>query len=139
MGRRRVPMVGSTEALLQAIATGFDCLLVATPSVDPYHILSRLIPLLKPSSNFVIYSKWLQPLAEALLQLQDSKQALNLQLQEGWLREYQVLPLRTHPTMNMHGTGGYLLSGVSVGNNLPPKRATQNGGAGFAATKRQRR
>ena len=42
---------------------------------------------------------------------------INVQLVEPWLREYQVLPQRTHPNMNMSGTGGYMLSAVYVGSD----------------------
>lgn len=40
--------------------------------------------------------------------------AVQLQLSETWMREYQVLPQRTHPLMTMSGTGGYLLTGYKV-------------------------
>jgi tRNA (adenine-N(1)-)-methyltransferase non-catalytic subunit len=33
---------------------------------------------------------------------------------ESWLRRYQVLPGRTHPTMSTSGTGGYLLHATKV-------------------------
>lgn len=46
--------------------------------------------------------------------LQASKEAVMCQLTESWFREYQVLPSRTHPTMSMSGTGGYILSGIKV-------------------------
>ncbi|KAG5457514.1 MAG: hypothetical protein BJ554DRAFT_2445 [Olpidium bornovanus] len=39
---------------------------------------------------------------------------LNTVLSESFLREYQVLPGRTHPTMNTSGTGGYILSALRV-------------------------
>ncbi len=45
---------------------------------------------------------------------QATKQAVMLQLQESWLRPYQVLPLRTHPNMMCAGTGGFILSGIKV-------------------------
>ena len=32
----------------------------------------------------------------------------------------QVLPMRTHPTMNCDGTGGYILSGIKT---APPEAA----------------
>ena len=32
-----------------------------------------------------------------------------------WLREYQVLPGRFHPHMNMATSGGYLLTGIYLG------------------------
>jgi tRNA (adenine-N(1)-)-methyltransferase non-catalytic subunit len=39
---------------------------------------------------------------------------LDLQLNETWTREYQVLPGRTHPEMKMNACSGYLLSGIKV-------------------------
>jgi hypothetical protein len=38
-----------------------------------------------------------------------------------------VLPGRTHPNMSMHGTGGYLLSGIKV---IPSDDPAATGGAG---------
>ena len=35
-------------------------------------------------------------------------------LTEGFLRQYQVLPGRTHPMMNMSGSGGFILSVIKV-------------------------
>ena len=46
--------------------------------------------------------------------VQEGKRAIGLQLQEPWLREHQVLPGRSHPTMSMQGTGGYLLTGTTI-------------------------
>ena len=46
--------------------------------------------------------------------LHESGEAISLELREVWFRDYQVLPLRTHPQMKMHGTGGYLLSATKV-------------------------
>lgn len=39
---------------------------------------------------------------------------LNPIVTESWLRHYQVLPGRSHPFMNMSGTGGFLLSALKV-------------------------
>ena len=44
--------------------------------------------------------------------------ALNLRLSETWMREYQVLPNRTHPEINMSGGGGYLLYGTTCIKNV---------------------
>jgi len=33
---------------------------------------------------------------------------------EAWLRQYQVLPGRTHPMMNTSGSGGYLLTATKI-------------------------
>jgi tRNA (adenine-N(1)-)-methyltransferase non-catalytic subunit len=92
-----------------------------------------VLPLLAPSSPFVVFSPWQQPLAEAMSQLTASKAALMLQLQESWMRPYQVLPGRTHPHMNMTtgGTGGYILSGITVAPAGPePSGAQEQQGSG---------
>lgn len=89
-GRRRVPLKGSAAALRAALREGFDCLLVAMPSVDARQLLTRVLPMMCPSACFAVYSQWLQPLAEALQPLHARKQAVCLQLHEGWMRPYQV-------------------------------------------------
>lgn len=33
---------------------------------------------------------------------------------ESWLRRYQVLPGRTHPTMHTSGSGGFILHAIKV-------------------------
>lgn len=37
----------------------------------------------------------------------------------------QVLPARTHPEINMNGTGGYLLSGITVEPDTPTTETLQ--------------
>ncbi len=49
--------------------------------------------------------------------LRKSGDAVNIRVTETWLREYQVLPERTHPHVNMSGTGGYILTGIKVWND----------------------
>ncbi|CAK8575614.1 unnamed protein product [Lathyrus sativus] len=39
---------------------------------------------------------------------------IGLQITEPWLLEYQVLPSRTHPHMQMSVFGGYILSGTKI-------------------------
>ena len=62
--------------------------------------------------------------------LKESGKVFNLQLSETMLRYYQVsnvlinayyyirhkqvLPARTHPVIQMNGTGGYLLTGTTI-------------------------
>ena len=75
-------------------------------------------------------------LAEALDELRRSSSAVNLTLQEPWLRRHQVLPRRTHPTMTTTaGSGGYVLSG----NYIPEgERKRQRGDDDETAVKRAR-
>lgn len=70
--------------------------------------------------------------------LHDSNEAICIELRETWFRDYQVLPMRTHPTMKMHGASGYLLSAIKViptkprtepaTNNIPQSTRNQKGG-----------
>ncbi|KAK2077334.1 hypothetical protein QBZ16_004968 [Prototheca wickerhamii] len=94
--------------------SGFSCCIVAAPSLDPSSVLATILPLLRPSAAFAVYSPWQQPLAEAMHELRTAHRAVNLSLQESWWRAAQVLPGRTHPTMQMNHGGGYVLSGVTV-------------------------
>ena len=62
--------------------------------------------------------------------LKDSGEAVCIELRETWFRDYQVLPMRTHPMMKMHGASGYLLSAVKVlySNLVRPPKPNKNQG-----------
>ncbi len=51
--------------------------------------------------------------------------SVNVCLSETWLRRQQVLPARTHPDVNMSGSGGYVLSGTYV-DPAEPEEANGN-------------
>ena len=104
----------SSVEVFQWSKHGFTSLLVAALEVDPWSIIQVLLPLLSPSSPFVIYHRYLEPLAQCMHELQASKMAIALEIVEPWLREYQVLPSRTHPHMQMNASGGYILTGVKL-------------------------
>lgn len=74
--------------------------------VFPVTYLPRLHALTNPCS--------VQPLAECFRYALDSGNAIKLMLVDTWMREYQVLPMRTHPEMMMSSGGGYLLTGIRV-------------------------
>lgn len=92
----------------------FDSLVMAAPNLDQANAMTSLLPLLVDSGNFAVYSNFSQPLAECLHYLRSKRMAVDVELGEPWLREYQVLPGRTHPHMNTEGTGGFVLSGIKV-------------------------
>ncbi|KAI3724455.1 hypothetical protein L2E82_36233 [Cichorium intybus] len=95
---------------------GFSSLIIAAPDVDAWSIVKEVLPFLSFSAPFVIYHQYLQPLATCMHNLQVEKMAIGLQITEPWLREYQVLPSRTHPHMQMSAFGGYILSGTKICN-----------------------
>ena len=60
------------------------------PLPAPLLASPQVLPLLEPSAAFVIFSPWPQPLAECMVALQGSRQAVLLQLHESWMRPHQV-------------------------------------------------
>ncbi|XP_068730335.1 tRNA (adenine(58)-N(1))-methyltransferase non-catalytic subunit TRM6-like isoform X2 [Montipora capricornis] len=96
--------------------------LVVVSRFQPSPIVLSLIPRLAPSRPFVIFCQYKEPLMECYVNLREKGTAINIHLTETWLRHYQVLPARTHPEISMNGSGGYLLSGITV----DPTEAPQN-------------
>ncbi|TXG52071.1 hypothetical protein EZV62_021240 [Acer yangbiense] len=97
----------SQEALKLWKENGFSSLIMAAPEIDPWNLVKDLLRLLSYSAPFA-------PLVTCMHNLQTGKMAIGLQISEPWLREYQVLPSRTHPCMQMSGFGGYILSGTRI-------------------------
>ena len=94
------------------IATGFH----------PLGLLKQALPLLRPSSPFVIYCEFREPLVECFVHLQHRSLAIKLQLVDPWMREFQVLAERCHPQMSVNMTAGCILTGVVVSNRIVDKR-----------------
>ncbi|KAL0487199.1 tRNA (adenine(58)-N(1))-methyltransferase non-catalytic subunit trm6 [Acrasis kona] len=106
--------------LLKATLTGSskiymcDSLLVATNHFDHTLLVDELWPLLQPSGSFVIYSSFREPLQALYSKLRADRSTMMMQLTETWMREFQVLPHRTHPQMRTSSASGYILSGIKV-------------------------
>ena len=90
-----------------------DSLIIAC-SYDPQMTLFNLLPYLETSCPFVIFCEYMEPLLECFQKLQNEKLAINLRLSDTWMREYQILPNRTHPNMTMSQNGGFILTGVKL-------------------------
>ena len=90
-----------------------DSIIIAT-RYDPTYALFKLLPYLETSCPFVVLCEFLEPLAECFRELQKQSLAINMRLTDTWLREYQILPGRTHPNMNMSQNGGFLLTGIKL-------------------------
>ncbi len=111
----------------------FRSLVIAT-HYDPLVILQEAIYLITPSSPLVIYCEFMEPLIECFLFLQQSELAVNLQIMDTWMREFQTLPGRSHPFMNTPTSGGYILFGTRVAKDTEES----TGIAGATARKRVR-
>eukprot|EP01038_Epipyxis_sp_PR26KG_P010132 gene10132-13630_t len=98
---------------------GVDSLIIAC-KYRPLPILKQAIQLLTPSSPFVIFHEFQEPLVDCYMYLQQSGLALRLVLSDTWMREYQTLAGRTRPDMFMSTSGGFLLYGIYIGNTGNP-------------------
>ncbi|KAG8219563.1 Gcd10p-domain-containing protein [Butyriboletus roseoflavus] len=91
----------------------FDGLLVAS-DCDPFEIVEMLAPYLAGSASIVVQNMFLQPLADLQAKMRLIPRYLAPSITESWLRRYQVLPGRMHPTMNASGSGGFLLHAIKI-------------------------
>jgi len=80
----------------------------------PLDILQYTITFLNGSANIVIFSPHLEPLGDCYEYLQNNKLGINIHIHEIFTREYQVLPLRTHPNMRMSGFSGYVMEATRI-------------------------
>ncbi len=107
----------SLEALHRTrsyLRQGVDRMIIAT-KYRPLPILKQALYVLLPSSSFVIYHEFMEPLVDCYLHLQETGLGIRLQLFDSWLREFQTLPGRMRPDMFMTTHGGFILTGIYVG------------------------
>ncbi|KAJ9075014.1 tRNA (adenine(58)-N(1))-methyltransferase non-catalytic subunit trm6 [Entomophthora muscae] len=93
---------------------GFDGLIIASSTTHPLGILEALAPLVAPSRQVVMYSMYKEPLLETLLKMREASCFLNPTITDCWLRQYQVLPGRSHPDMSSPGASGFLLTTTTI-------------------------
>jgi hypothetical protein len=105
----------SNNSLMNPMGRLCDSLILVT-KYDPTITLLQLFPYLAPSSPFVIYCEFIEPLTECFYNIQKNPflLSINLRLSDTWMREYQILPNRTHPAMSMSQSGGFILTGIKL-------------------------
>ncbi|KAL0895827.1 hypothetical protein ABMA27_011858 [Loxostege sticticalis] len=87
-----------------------DALVIACKE-DPKNIFTELVEFVKPGRPFVIYYNVAEPLQQLYLLLKSHSNVAALKLTCNWMRNYQVLPERTHPEVTMNSASGFLLTG----------------------------
>ncbi|XP_026725931.1 tRNA (adenine(58)-N(1))-methyltransferase non-catalytic subunit TRM6 [Trichoplusia ni] len=97
-------------AASEILQNKMDSLVIACKE-DPQNIFNELVSFVKPGRPFVIYYSAVEPLQQLYLTLRPRANVAALKLTCNWMRNYQVLPERTHPEVTMNGASGYLLSG----------------------------
>lgn len=103
---------GRFECDPSVVPNAAESLIVAT-KYDPVDVTVALLPYLMQSGTFVVYSQCLRQL-EDLAEVVLGTVACDIDISESWMREYQVLPQRTHPMMEMNGASGYVLTGIKI-------------------------
>lgn len=89
--------------------------LIIVPKEHPLNIVKELMVFLKPGRNFVVFSTIKEPLMDLFLYLRSRTDVVAIKLSNSFLRNYQILPERTHPHVNMT-TGGFILSATLLSN-----------------------
>ena len=92
----------------------FNSLLIVHDDFHPCEIVSILNDMVQSSGTITVFSLFMHPLAELRDYLTANKMAVFTRLEELWTREFQVLPMRTHPHMSMDGASGYILTAIKV-------------------------
>ncbi|XP_050305485.1 tRNA (adenine(58)-N(1))-methyltransferase non-catalytic subunit TRM6 [Anthonomus grandis grandis] len=87
--------------------------LIVTCKEHPVNIVKELLPFLRGARQLVVFSLIREPLQDLFLYLKSRLDIVAIRLSNNFLRNYQVLPERTHPEVNMN-SGGYILTAVKL-------------------------
>lgn len=88
--------------------------LVLTVKEHPVNLVKGLLPFLKGGRNLVVFCLIREPLQDLFVYLKSRCDVISIRVSNNFMREYQVLPERTHPKVNMN-SGGYILSALKLG------------------------
>lgn len=87
--------------------------LIIVAKEDPFVIFKELVEFVHPGRPFVIFHQYKEVLMECYSSIKSLDKSLNLRLVSNWMRNYQVLPMRTHPEVQINGSSGFLLHGFT--------------------------
>ncbi|XP_052699747.1 tRNA (adenine(58)-N(1))-methyltransferase non-catalytic subunit TRM6-like [Crassostrea angulata] len=102
-----------SEAKELLLKRNIDCLIIAS-KFNPTPLVTTLIKYVAPSRPIVVYSQYKEAVMDAYAYLREIGCLVNYRVSETWLREYQILPMRTHPEIQMSAGGGYLLTATTI-------------------------
>lgn len=83
--------------------------LIITAKENPLNIVKELLHFLNGGRTLVVFCALKEPLQDLFIYLKSRLDCINIKLSNNFMRNYQVLPNRTHPEVNMT-TGGYILT-----------------------------
>ncbi|RNF07890.1 tRNA (adenine-N(1)-)-methyltransferase non-catalytic subunit [Trypanosoma conorhini] len=93
--------------------------LIIVNDADSEGVINELLPFLALGGHIVVFSQFLEDLSGVFARLWND--CVNICVSETWYRHHQVLPNRSHPTVNMSTAGGYLLTAIKAEVNGPPR------------------
>jgi tRNA (adenine-N(1)-)-methyltransferase non-catalytic subunit len=95
----------------------FDSLTIVAKE-DPFPIFKELLPFIHYGRPVVIFHTCKEMLMECYSSLRANNALVNVRLFTTFMRNYQVLPMRTHPAIQLQGTSGWMLVGYTVSHNI---------------------
>ncbi|XP_056635737.1 tRNA (adenine(58)-N(1))-methyltransferase non-catalytic subunit TRM6 [Diorhabda sublineata] len=87
--------------------------LIITAKEHPVNLVKELLQFLHGNRHFVVFSSLKELQHDLYFYLKTRTDIVNIKLCNSFMRNYQVLPNRTHPEVNMT-TGGYILTGYKL-------------------------
>ncbi|KAG5684779.1 hypothetical protein PVAND_013992 [Polypedilum vanderplanki] len=95
----------------------FDSLTIVAKE-DPFPIVKELLPFIHNGRPVVIFHACKEVLMECYTSLKNHNLLINVRLFSNFMRDYQVLPMRTHPAIQLQGNSGWLLVGYTVNHGI---------------------
>nr|CAH7728594.1 unnamed protein product [Callosobruchus chinensis] len=87
--------------------------IIITAKEHPVNITKELLQFLDGNRQFVVFHILKEPLQDLYNYLKTRVDIISIRLFNNFMRNYQVLPNRTHPEVNMC-SGGYILTGYKL-------------------------
>ncbi|KAF2896790.1 hypothetical protein ILUMI_09385 [Ignelater luminosus] len=87
--------------------------IIVVAKEHPMSIVKELLPFLKDGRTLVVFNLVKEPLQDLYFYLKNRTDFIGVKLSNNFMRNYQVLPERTHPEVIMN-FGGYILSGYKL-------------------------
>lgn len=112
-GDKQPKWVFENERGCELLRENLDALVIVAKE-HPISIVNALISFVKPGRPVVIFNLSRDILTETFIDLKSSNKVTGLKLTSNWLRNYQILPNRTHPDVNMNGNSGFILHGYTI-------------------------
>lgn len=101
------------EEALKVLRNKVDSLTIVAKE-DPLPILKELLPFVNPGRPVVLFHTCKEVLMETYSAVKAMNGLINVRLTTNFMRNYQVLPMRTHPAVQINGSSGWIMAGYTI-------------------------